>query len=135
MTEAAAVPPPGGGLGGGPIGKPRAVGMQILFAIITLGIYTYFWVYWQHKEMKEYSGAGVGGAVGVIIYFFVNPVTWFLIPAELNALYKRDGRGEAMSIWNGLWFLLPIIGAFVWFFKVQPAINEYWESKGAPPPA
>jgi hypothetical protein len=29
--------------------------------------------------------------------------------------------------------LLPIIGQFVWFIKVQGALNRYWESKGAPP--
>ena len=34
---------------------------------------------------------------------------------------------------TGLWVLLPIIGQFVWFIKVQGALNRYWESKGAPP--
>jgi hypothetical protein len=24
---------------------------------------------------------------------------------------------------------LPIIGAFVWFIKIQGALNRYWESK------
>ncbi len=34
---------------------------------------------------------------------------------------------------TGLWLLLPIVGAFVWFFKVQGALNRYWEGKGAAP--
>lgn len=29
---------------------------------------------------------------------------------------------------NGLWFLLPLIGALIWFFKVQGALNEFWTS-------
>ncbi len=128
-----AVPPSAAAAVRGPVGKPRAVGMQILFAIITLGIYTYFWVYWQHKEMKDYSGSGLGGAVGTVIYFFIAPVTFFLIPSEIGKLYEQDGRTAPFSPLIGLWFLLPIIGAFVWFFKVQPALNEFWESKGAAP--
>jgi hypothetical protein len=133
MTQPAPAAPSAGARG--PIGKPRAVGMQILLAIITLGIYTFFWVYWQHKEMKDYSGEGIGGAIGVIIYFFISPVTYFLIPSEIRNLYAAEGRDPGFSVWIGLWFLLPIIGAFVWFFKVQPAINEFWIAKGAPPPA
>jgi hypothetical protein len=33
----------------------------------------------------------------------------------------------------GLWFLLPIVGHFVWYFKVQAALNDLWVSKGAQP--
>ena len=31
----------------------------------------------------------------------------------------------------GLWFLLPIIGSFVWFIRVQGQLNDYWRSRGA----
>jgi hypothetical protein len=26
--------------------------------------------------------------------------------------------------------LLPLVGPFVWFIKIQGALNRYWESKG-----
>jgi hypothetical protein len=133
MTQPAPAAPSAGATG--PIGQPRAVGMQILLAIVTLGIYTFFWVYWQHKEMKDYSGEGIGGGLGVVIYFFISPVTYFLIPSEVRKLYEAEGRDPGFTALIGLWFLLPIIGAFIWFFKVQPAINDFWVSKGAPPPA
>ena len=42
---------------------------------------------------------------------------------------KQDGRPAPFSGWTGLWLLLPIIGAFVWFIKIQGALNRYWESK------
>jgi hypothetical protein len=131
MTQPAPPGPPVGARG--PIGKARAPGTQILLTIVTLGIYSFFWVYWQHKEMKDYSGDGLGGAIGVILYVFISPVTYFLIPSEIRNLYVAEGRDPGFTPLIGLWFLLPIIGAFIWFFKVQPAINDYWVSKGATP--
>ena len=29
--------------------------------------------------------------------------------------------------------VLPLVGLFVWFIKIQGALNRYWESKGATP--
>jgi hypothetical protein len=46
-------------------------------------------------------------------------------------MFKQDGREAPFSGWTGLWLLLPIIGAFVWFIKVQGALNEYWETKAS----
>jgi hypothetical protein len=86
--------------------------------------------------MKNYSGEGVGSGLGAVIYFFVSPVTWFLIPYEVETnLYQRDGRQSPVRTIMGLWFLLPIIGNFVWYLRVQAAINDFWISKGAKPPA
>jgi hypothetical protein len=84
--------------------------------------------------MKNYTGMGMGGWVGFIVYFIFSPITWFVIPSELKNMYVQDGREEPISTWWGLWFLLPLIGAFVWFLKVQPLLNDFWQSKGAPPP-
>ncbi|MEP7225491.1 MAG: hypothetical protein ABI783_11100, partial [Actinomycetota bacterium] len=69
----------------------------------------------------------------LVIYIVVGMVTWFLIPSEVGKMYKLDGREAPFSGWTGLWLLLPIIGAFVWFIKVQGALNRYWESKPAAP--
>lgn len=105
-------------------------------AIITLGIYTFYWVFKTQDEVKEHSGQGVGGVLGLVIYLVVNVVTWFLVPSEVGKMYKLDGREAPFSGWTGLWLLLPIVGVFVWFIKVQGALNRYWESKAsstAPP--
>jgi hypothetical protein len=37
-------------------------------------------------------------------------------------------------VWWGLWFLLPIIGNFVWYLKMQDVINDFWIRRGAPAP-
>ena len=113
----------------GPLGQQRGIGFAILISIITLGIYTFYWVFKTQEEVKEHSDIGVGGVLGFVIYFLLSPVTWFLIPSDVGKMYKADGREAPFSCWTGLWLLLPIVGAFVWFIKVQGALNRYWESK------
>jgi hypothetical protein len=80
----------------------------------------------------NYSGKGVGGGLGAVIYFFVAPVTWFLLPNEVeNDLYEASGEQSPVRTMVGLWILLPIVGAFVWYFKVQGAINDFWIGPGS----
>lgn len=129
------MPPPTAGYGvpapRGPLGKPRSIGVSILLAIITLGIYTYVWTWKTHAEIKNHSGNGVGGGVGFIIYFLVSPVTYFLLPSEVGTMLKTAGRPSRVSGLTGFWILLPILGIFIWFAKVQGQLNEYWRSLGA----
>jgi uncharacterized protein DUF4234 len=115
----------------GPLGHPRGLAFAILLAIVTLWIYTFYWVYKTQEEVKEHTGNGVGGVVGVVIYILISPVTWFVIPSEVGKMYRADGREAPLTGWTGLWLLLPIVGAFVWFIRVQEALNRYWESKAA----
>jgi len=118
----------------GPIGKPSNLGMTILLSIVTLGIWTFIWTYRQFEDFKKYSGKGLGGTIGVVLAIFVNPVVWFMIPIEIKAMYEAEGEESPVQpIW-GLWFLLPIVGAFIWYFKVQAAINDFWMRRGAPAP-
>ena len=113
----------------GPLGQPRGIGFAILMAIITLGIYTLYWVFKTQDEVKNHTGQGVGGVLGLVIYIVVSPVTWFLVPSEVGKMHTQDGRPAPFSGWTGLWLLLPLIGMFVWFIKIQGALNRYWESK------
>jgi hypothetical protein len=113
----------------GPLGQPRGIGFGILIFIITIGIYSLYWVFKTQEEVKNHSGQGVGGVLGLVIYIVVSVVTWFLVPSEVGKMYRQDGRVAPFTGWTGLWLLLPIIGAFVWFIKVQGALNQYWESK------
>jgi cytosine/uracil/thiamine/allantoin permease len=135
-----APPPPSGpaygqaggyGPGAGAVGKPRGIGVSILLAIVTLGIYTFVWTWKTHDEIKRNSGNGVGGPLGFVIYFVVSPVTFFLLPSEVNQMLTRAGRTSRVRGITGLWILLPLIGTIVWFVKVQGQLNEYWRSLGA----
>ncbi len=118
-----------------PLGQPRGIGFGILLFIVTLGFYGWYWVFKTQDEVQAHSNQGVGGVLGLVIFIVVNPVTWFLVPSEVGKMFKLDGREAPFSGWLGLWLLLPLIGAFVWFIKVQGALNEFWESKAAPAPA
>lgn len=123
-----------GRAGRGPVGKPTNAGTAVLLAIVTLGIYTFIWTYRQFEDFKKYSGQGLGGGLGVVLGIFVNPVVWFMIPIELKNMYEAEGEKSPVEATIGLWFLLPIIGNFIWYFKVQEAINDFWIRRGAPAP-
>jgi uncharacterized protein DUF4234 len=118
----------------GPPGQQRGIGFAIVLTIVTLGIYSLYWVFKTQDEVKEHSGIGVGGVLGLVIYILISPITWFLIPSEVGKMFKADGQEAPFSGWTGLWLLLPIVGAFVWFIKVQGALNRYWASKSGPAP-
>lgn len=125
----------------GPVGNTRSVGLSILWAILTLGIYTFFWAYKTYDEVERYRGQGLGGAVGLVIYIAGVVIGWALVAItgvlvwnEIQSLYEEDGRQSPHSPLWGLWLLLPLAGPFVWFIPTQRALNDFWESKGASPP-
>lgn len=126
-----------GEAGRGPLGETRSIGLSILWAILTLGIYTFIWVYRTQEETKRYSGNGVGGVIGLVIWLVIGIVTYFIVPSEVRYLHEDlEGQPAGTSPVRGvtgLWVLLPFAGPFIWFFKVQGALNRYWESKGATP--
>jgi len=117
--------------GPGPVGKVRSTGLCFLWMILTLGIYSFFWMGFVHSELKQHTGRGVGGAIAVIIWLFVAPVMMFLSPLEIGNTQELAGRKPTVSALWGLWFLLPILGPIIWFVKVNGDLNEYWESMGA----
>ncbi|HJS71057.1 MAG TPA: DUF4234 domain-containing protein [Gaiellaceae bacterium] len=121
----------------GPLGNRRGVGFAILMFIVTLGFYSWYWVFKTQEEVKEHSGQGIGGVLGLVIWILLNPVSAFVIPSEIGAMYRKDGRDSPVTGWTGLW-LFPlgflIVTAIVWFVKVQGALNDYWEAKGVPAP-
>jgi hypothetical protein len=121
----------------GPLGQRRGVGFGILLFIVTLGFYSWYWVFKTQEEVKQHSGQGIGGVLGLVIWILLNPVSAFVIPSEIGAMYRKDGRESPVTGWTGLWlfpFGFLIITAIVWFVKVQRALNDYWESKGVPAP-
>jgi hypothetical protein len=117
-----------------PVGQPgetRSIGKCILLAIVTFGIYAIYWSYKTHDEIKRYSGNGVGGVLGLVIYLVISPVTYFIAPSEVRYMYEDlDGGKSPVRGTTGLWILLPLAGPIVWFVKVQGALNRYWQSKG-----
>jgi hypothetical protein len=127
MSEVSAAVTPSNGA----IGETRSVGLSILWFVLTLGLYGWYWAYKTQSETQGYSGRGVGGLLGLVIWIFASFVSVFLIPSEVGKLYAGDGQHPVVTGWTGLWILLPIVGGVVWFIKVQSALNAFWTQKGA----
>ena len=121
-------------------GPYYSAGLVVLLSIVTLGVWTYLWVYRTSEDLKRYNGDGLGGVVALVLHLLAIPssgitsiVLMFTIPNEIKNMYQRRGRQSPVSAVWGLWFLLPIVGLFIWYFKVQSALNQFWLSEGAQP--
>jgi len=114
----------------GPIGKPRSVGLTILVAILTLGIWTWVWSYLNGEELKNYRREGLGGLAYLLLTLFIYPVTMFLMANEVEKMYVEAGEQPRITTLWGLWFLLPLIGQIVWYVRIQNAINGFWQARG-----
>jgi hypothetical protein len=117
----------------GPLGTQRSIGMTIFLTIVTLGIWTWVWSYQNGDEIKRHANAGLGGVAYLLITVFIAPVTMFLMAAEVEQLYRREGKEPPITTIWGLWFLLPIIGNLIWYVRIQKSINDYWTAHGVTP--
>ncbi|MDK3258541.1 DUF4234 domain-containing protein [Blastococcus capsensis] len=127
--------PAGHGRTLGPVGKIRSTWAVIGLSIVTFGIYGLYYYFATHEEMKQHSGEGVGGAIGLVLAIFtLGLVTPFVLPNEIGNLYAKQGRPRPVSATTGLWVLLGsfiLIGPLVWLIKTNGALNAYWRSMGA----
>ena len=118
--------------GGRPLGKPRGWVVVFLLSLVTLGIYFLVWTYKTFQEMKDYSGNGIGGVVGVILALVIGVVNPFIMSSEVGHLYGAEGQEPPpVTGVTGLWILLPIVGHFIWLAKTQNALSAFWEGHGA----
>ena len=116
----------------GPPGRPRGIGFGIFMFIVTLHFYSWYWVFKTQEEIKQHTGEGLGGVLGLVIWILLNPVEAFVIPSEVGKMYAKDEQKPPMTGWTGLWLFpggILIIPAIVWFVKVQRALNRYWAGK------
>ena len=113
-----------------PIGKPRSTGLTILVAIVTFGIWTWVWSYWNGEELKAYRPVGLGGVFYLIFTILFYPVTMFLMGNEVEQMYRDAGEEPRITTLWGLWFLLPFIGQIIWYVRMQNAINSFWQQRG-----
>ena len=118
----------------GPLGQPRGVGFGILLFIVTFGIYGLYWAFKTQEEMKQRTGEGLGGVLGLVIWILIGAVSAFVIPSEVGKMYAKDGLASPITGWTGLWLFpggILIIPAIVWFVKIQGSLNRYWEGATA----
>jgi hypothetical protein len=117
----------------GPLGKIRGTGVCILLFFVTFGIYSLYWNYAIHDEMKRHTGQGIGGLVALLLALFIGIANPYINSSEVGDLYERDGRQKPVSAATGLWYfpgILIIVGPIIWFVKTNGALNDFWASKG-----
>jgi Domain of unknown function (DUF4234) len=113
----------------GPLGQPRGIGFGILLFVVTLGLYSWYWAFKTHEEMKLHTSEGLGGVLGLVVWILLAVVSAFAIPAEVGKMYTKDGQEPPVTGWTGLWLVpgaILVIPAIVWFVKVQGSLNRYW---------
>jgi uncharacterized protein DUF4234 len=87
----------------GPAGKVRSTWAVLGLSIITFGIYSLYYYFATHEEMKQHSGEGLGGAIGLVLGLITGGiVTAFVLPNEIGNLYARQGRSRPVSATTGL---------------------------------
>ena len=115
------------------VGKPRSIGLTILLAVVTFGIWTVLWSFWNGEELKRYRNDGLGGGIYLVIALLIQPVLMFMMADEVAKLYEQDGQEAPITAVWGLWFLLPLIGHIIWYVRMQKSLNDFWIAKGAGP--
>jgi hypothetical protein len=117
----------------GQLGKIRRPWAVIGLSIITLWIYALYWQYATFKELKGYSGEGIGGGIGLLFAILIGIVNVFMMPSETGNLYAAEGHVKPVQGPTGFWVLIPFVGGIIWVIKTQGALNQFWASHGAVP--
>lgn len=102
----------------------RNINKTILLAVVTLGIYAIYWTYKTHEELKTSTGEGMGGGLGVVIFILVSPATYFILASEVEKAAAKAGKPTDVNMKMGFWFLLPIIGNYIWYTRMQKTLND-----------
>lgn len=111
----------------GPIGTTRRGYVVAFLMCVTLGVYTVVWLYRLFQEKRAYSGEGTEGIVAVVLAVGMPMLPAILLANEVGQLYERSGEVRPVTWSTALWILLPIAGFFLWLYRVQTAMNDYWE--------
>jgi len=111
-----------------PVGKIRNPWAVVGLSLITLGIYSIYWEYRSFKDLKQFSGEGIGPAWGLVFAIIVAIVNSFVLPSEIGHIEQADNKLDPVSALTGFWVILPFVGWIVWTVKVQNSLNQVWRT-------
>ncbi|MEA1986333.1 MAG: DUF4234 domain-containing protein [Candidatus Marinimicrobia bacterium] len=122
------------------VGKNRSVFAPLLLPIITIGIYSFVWLYKIYDEASLYINRKVdstsGGAAIGFLFIPIFGIIWsimliFKTPGLLTKMQLADGvpANEVKHYGHYGWLcLIPIVGGIIYIILVQSAFNKYWDS-------
>lgn len=94
----------------------RSLGMQVLFSVVTLGIYTIYWYHITHKQLANGTSADFSPAmrtVGLFIPFYNFVVLW-----------RTSHDAEAVTDQSGaVLFLFNMVFPPAYWYIIQSGIN------------
>ena len=129
MTEAMPATVPSGDQRA--LGETRTWYWVAILAVVTLGFYLWWWSYKSYDELKTHTGRGTGGGVGLVFAIFIPIVNAFLLPSDVRAAVESSGRTSPVNGFWGFWWFLPLVGFFIWTWRTQETLNDYWRSQRA----
>lgn len=133
-------------IGGGKQAKIRNPIVVAILALVTLGIYIWFWWYYANREMADYGRAKgtteLGDSPGKSV-LAITLGALIIVPAILSTIntFKRvqatmrhAGTPNVINGWIGVLLLFVISPAF--YAYMQSGLNSAWQAeRGAAPTA
>ena len=112
------------------VGKERNPFLVLLLGIVTLFIYTFFWVYAANLEMQKrgVKRAKPGLYVALSILPIIQVFAVHRTVANLRKVYLANGMAKDPSPWSWavLSLPLPYIGMVIASVSVQRGLNRVW---------
>jgi len=103
-----------------------------ILAIVTCGLYAFYWWYTVGNELKEYLGdEELNPTTDLLIALFCGLYLWYL-PIKYGALIQKAQQkaGIAGAEDQGVTFLLFLFLCSYGYAKMQEELNRIWESSG-----
>ncbi len=119
-------------------GKTRNPWGVWLLALVTCGIYNYYWYYKINEEVRDYDAnikvdpvlALLAVAFGAILCFVPPIVSIYNSGTRIRQAQQTAGAEERCS--GGLGLLLAFLGGFHHVYY-QSQLNKCWDKYGNPP--
>lgn len=102
----------------------RSLGKQVLFSIITFGLYPIYWFYITNKQLAAGTDADFDPMVRTLLIILLSPVLIGLI-----WLWKMTEDAAAVADQDGpILFLFFLVFSPVAWYLIQTGINDVAES-------
>jgi hypothetical protein len=111
-----------------PVGKTRNPWAVVGLTLITLGIYRIYWEYRCFKDLKGFTGEGIGASWGLALAIVFPIANSFLLPSEIGRIERGENSLDPVSGLTGFWIFLPLVGWIVWTLRMQSGLNQIWVS-------